>query len=239
MLVVLAPVVFRAPRLSGASVGRDGVTASALAGGPPQWQGLRATPRCRALSVAAPPPARRARRGVLSDAPFRVRSRGARAAEVRPALCSAALSSHGVCRVAGVAGWRAHHGVGEAHGRGWRALRLYQVRGSRATRRRAHSTLGGAGQAGRGPVAGHAAAGEVRRAQAHGRGGGADGGAGAVRHAGCCGRHRQLQTGGVRGGRKHCAPLCGRGLSPRCANIARARSGREATRARCVHGCND
>jgi len=90
LLVGRAPAACRAPRLGGASAGRDGgaaAAAPALARGLQLRQGLRAA--LRPLSVAALPPALRARRGRTSGTLFRLCSSGARAAEVRPArlLC--------------------------------------------------------------------------------------------------------------------------------------------------------
>ena len=70
------------------------------------------------------------------------------------------------CLGAGAAGWLSHHGVGEAHGRGWCAVCRGRKRGPGADGVQVQGTLGGTGQAGRGPLAGDAAAGEVRRAQA-------------------------------------------------------------------------
>jgi hypothetical protein len=57
--------------------------------------GLRCALRRCSLSAAAPPLALRVRRELFSGASHRVRSRGERAAEVRPALGLTVLSSHG------------------------------------------------------------------------------------------------------------------------------------------------
>ena len=85
LLAGCAPVAFRAPRHGGASARREGVTAPAapaVAGGLLQPLGLRAALRRHTLSVAAPPRARRARRGHDTDALFGVCSCDARGAEV-------------------------------------------------------------------------------------------------------------------------------------------------------------
>jgi hypothetical protein len=119
-----------------------------------------------------------------------------------------------VC-VAGVVGWCARHGVGEAHGRGGRAV-CGGERGWRAADcGRLEDELAGAGKAGRGLLPGDATAGGVRRAQAVGCGGGGGRGAGRPpRHAGRCGHHRRLLAAGFCGGHKQ--PLSERGLSPWC-----------------------
>ena len=70
---------------------------------------------------------------------------------------------------------RACDRLGQAHGRRGGAIRHRQERGHRTTCSRVHCTLGGSGEAGRRPVAGDAAPGQVRRAQAQ-RGGGEAGG---------------------------------------------------------------
>ena len=123
-----APVAYRGPRLVGASVERYGVNtfaAPAPAAPPPlQLLGFRHALRRHSLAVHAPLPAPRTRRGSLLDVSFLVRCSEERAAEVRPssaACLSAILTS--ACRVTGFAGWRARQSVGEAHGRGGRALR--------------------------------------------------------------------------------------------------------------------
>jgi hypothetical protein len=161
-----ATVGYSGPRVGSSRVERHVVNAlgaPARAGGLQPPLGFRYALRRCSLRVPAPHQALRARLDSLSDASLRVRSQARRSAEVRPAPCLSVLSSHRACRVAGAAGWRAHHGVGEAQGRGWRAVCCGQRRGPAADSGRLQGSLGGTGAVGRAPVAGDATAGEKLR----------------------------------------------------------------------------